>query len=1202
MKCSQCSFENAAEARFCEQCGQPLELSCPNCGQTVSPQARFCRRCGHALAERLSQLQQAAPASLQQRMISAGSQMEGERKLVTILFTDIVGSTTLAEQMDPEEWREVVVGAHQRVSDAVYRYEGTIAQLLGDGVLAFFGAPLAHEDDPERAVRAALGIQAAVGEYARELQQTRGLSGFRMRIGLNTGLVVVGQVGSDTHLEYLPVGDTVNTAARMQAEAEPGSVLISSTTARWVRHAFELEPRGALELKGRAEPVPAFRVARPREVRVSARGIEGLESPLVGREREFTALQQALQALRQGRGQIVSVMGEAGLGKSRLVAELSKADAALSDGLRWLEGRCLSFTSGVPYAPFADLLQAYFGLRQDDSDAERWARIRDRLSELLPDEDLQTAVYLATLLGVELEGESLELLRFLEPPQLRERLFEATHTFLRALAQRRPTVVVLEDLHWADPTSLDLLVELLSLTERQPLLLLAICRPQRQEPSWRFHEAAQRDFPHRYLALELRALDEDQSRTLVANLLHVEDLPLKVRNLILGKAEGNPFFVEEVIRSLLDAGLVVRRNAHWVATREIERIALPDTLAGVIAARLDQLAEEAKRLAQTASVIGREFDYGVLRAIYERPQAMDPPLLELQRRELIREKARLPQPNYAFKHALTQETAYASLLMTRRRELHRRVAERLEELEPERVNEIARHLLEALEEQRAIPYLVEAGDRAARAYAMAEAQEVYRQAIRLLERHADAGLARRAHEGLGKVQTLAGDLGGAAQTYRGMLSLAEGFEEVPMQVSAHNKLAKVVLYMGQFEESDRHLVSAERLAEQYEDRPGLAETCFVRCAIGTLSAQFDQAEHYLGRSVQIGHDLRLGELEAMSLAHLAATMVYMTRFDEAWERAQEGLVVSRASGDRAHEAEILSFAVPYVHLTRQEIDQARDSAAEALGIAERIGSVVAEMMASYVQGEIDRLQGRCAQAVRNLQRARQAAGWSGIIFYEVAMLGSLAGAYDELEPAGSGEAVRLVQEVTRILEMPGAIAGGGVAWLEMGHCFLRIGDRDRARELFEQGLEVRTPWVHLTRPRYLSGLAAVHLEEGGAERALELVTEARAYLRERRMGHLVPEVALVEGRARRALGETGAARECLERALAAARSMGMRPFRWQACAALAELVEELGRAEEARRPREEAWAVAQEIASEMGDPERSEGYLAYVRRRLAQPA
>jgi len=582
MKCNHCQHENANTAKFCENCGKPLTIVCPECKHTVSANSKFCPNCGHnllgvaAVKEPAIQPPQTIATPAPEKP-STKPQNKGERKTVTVLFTDIVGSTAIAEKLDPEEWGEIVTGAHQRVSDVVYRYDGTIAQLLGDGVLVFFGAPVSHEDDAERAVHAGLEILDAIRTYAVELKK-RGIANFQMRVGLNTGLVVVGNVGSDKHVEYLAIGDTVNLAARMQSAADADSVLISASTGRLVKHAFDLDSRGNIELKGKSEPVAVFRVVRAKHTPKSARGIEGLDSPLVGREREVQILTDKMQALVEGAGHIISIMGEAGLGKSRLTGEVVMRSAQDFDRI---EGRCKSYTSAVPFAPFVDLFTRMFDLSTDDKEDEKYAKINDP--------------FIATMMGIKLSGEALERVKYLDPPLLREKIFASVGAVIENRCKGKPTALIFEDLHWADSNSIELLLRLLPMTERAPLIILAVFRPQKQELSWRFHEAALANYAQRYTAIALEPLNESQSKALVSNLLTIDDLPEKVRNLILLKAEGNPFFVEEVIRSLLDAKLVVREGDHWRATREIVNIALPDTLAGVIQARLDRLDEGAKK-------------------------------------------------------------------------------------------------------------------------------------------------------------------------------------------------------------------------------------------------------------------------------------------------------------------------------------------------------------------------------------------------------------------------------------------------------------------------------------------------------------------------------------------------------------------------------------------------------------------------------
>jgi ABC-type oligopeptide transport system substrate-binding subunit/class 3 adenylate cyclase len=734
---------------------------------------------------------------------------EGERKRVTILFTDIAGSTAIAERLDPEEWREVVSGAHRRVSDAVTHYEGTVAQLLGDGVLAFFGAPVAHEDDPARAVRSALDIQAAITAYARELAGY--VDDFAMRIGIHTGEVVVGEVGSAEHAEYLAVGDAVNLAARLQSAAAPGKVLLSESTARLVRGSFELASLGEITVKGKAALVAVFEVVRSLAAPARSRGLAVLRSPLVGREAELAVLTGALEGLCQGHGAIVALLGEAGIGKSRLVEEAHAwAEANLCQPPGWLEGRALSYGAALPYWTITQLLKADLGLSDGDPEVRARVALRRRLNALFGEAAAEVHPYLAHLLGLKPEGEGAERLAALDSETLKYQLLVCVRRTFGALAEREPLVLVCEDTHWADPSTLDALGELLSLTDRFPLLLLLVGRAEREHSSWRLKQRAETEYAHRYVEIALRPLGEGDSERLVDNLLsegrgvapppkpvatHVfapdatpfgsEEppggatplqlpvsasprlrVPASLHRLLLDRAEGNPFYLEELVASLVEQGVLVREGDAWQLKAPIESLSIPDTVQGVILARIDRLEEDVRGTLQMASVIGRSFLYRLLQAVSDaepgRGEAfpatlersnvetlkpwnvsphLDRHLVILQRADLVREKAVRPELEYIFKHSLAQEAAYHSLLLERRREFHRRAGEALETLFPDRREQLygllAYHFDLAEQAERAVHYLIAAGDKARLEDALPEAARFYRRAVERLEAAGD---------------------------------------------------------------------------------------------------------------------------------------------------------------------------------------------------------------------------------------------------------------------------------------------------------------------------------------------------------------------------------------------------------------------------------------------------------------------------------
>ncbi len=746
-------------------------------------------------------------------MATGSPRGEGERKPVTILFTDIAGSTAIAERLDPEEWREVVSGAHRRVTDAVVRYEGTVAQLLGDGVLAFFGAPVAHEDDPARAVHAALDIQAAIGDYARELAGY--VDDFAMRIGIHTGEVVVGEIGSEQHAEYLAVGDAVNLAARLQSAAAPGKVLVSGSIARLVRGSFELAALGEITVKGKAAPVAVYEVVGLLAAPVRMRGLAVFRSPLVGREGEMTTLAAALEGLCEGHAGIVALLGEAGIGKSRLVEEAHAwAQANLCQPPHWLEGRALSYGAALAYWTITQLLKADLGLSDGDPEVRARVALRRRLNTLFGEGAADVSPYLAHLLGLKLEGEDAERVAALDSETVKYQVLVCVRRYFEALAKQQSLVLVCEDTHWADPSTLDALGELLALTDHVPLMLLLVGRADREHGSWRLKLRAETEYAHRYTEIALRPLAEDDSARLVDNLLSEgrgeaslqvrfsasprhpvsvpPPLPLSpsLRWLLLDRAEGNPFYLEELVATLVERGDLVRDGDAWQLKAPIETLSIPDTVQGVILARLDRLEEDVRGTLQMASVIGRSFLYRLLQAVASRGEAspamlqrsdvgtlerwgaspdLDRHLVVLQRADLVREKAVRPEREYIFKHSLAQEAAYGSLLLERRREVHRRVGEALEALFADRQEEfyglLAHHFDRADQHERAVHYLLAAGDKARMDDALEEAARFYRRAVERLEAAGDAEAASRAWLKLALVHQADFDFAAAHEAY-----------------------------------------------------------------------------------------------------------------------------------------------------------------------------------------------------------------------------------------------------------------------------------------------------------------------------------------------------------------------------------------------------------------------------------------------------
>jgi class 3 adenylate cyclase len=546
---------------------------------------------------------------------AAGAAGSSERRHITVLFADLAGSTAIAERMDPEDWTAVVGQAFTRMNATVERYGGTIARLMGDGLLAFFGAPVAHEDDPERAVRCGLDMVKAIAELGAAHRANNGAD-LQVRVGINTGPVVVGIVGTDAAHEYTAMGDAVNVAARMQSHAPPGSVLVTAATHRFIAPLVESRDVGPLDLKGKTDAVHAFEVTRLKPGATSPRGLAGIRSPMIGRDHQLARLSALFSVARARQGRIVTVLGEPGIGKSRLLAEFRAAVTAMDPSAQWVEGRCLSYGQALPYHVVLDLVRSMFRVSASADEPETRAALVRALHDLLGEGWAEPYSYLGHLLSIQLEPEMLARISTLQGETMK-RYVSSIATAIRAQSARAPMVLVCEDLHWADPASVDTLLALLPLLADLPVVCIATSRVERNADGWRLITGARELFGDALTEFRLDPLSSEDSRTLVANLLQIESLPVATRELILTKAEGNPFFVEEVIRMLVDRGMIIRQNDRWVATASVADVEIPDTLQGLLLARIDRLPPESRRTLRVASVIGRQFAVSLLERLLE---------------------------------------------------------------------------------------------------------------------------------------------------------------------------------------------------------------------------------------------------------------------------------------------------------------------------------------------------------------------------------------------------------------------------------------------------------------------------------------------------------------------------------------------------------------------------------------------------------
>ena len=742
MKCPKCQFENPEESMFCGECGSSMELEviCPNCGSKPPQGFKFCNKCGFDLRKTeetppidYNQPQSYTPKYLADKILTTRGSIEGERKLVTVLFADVANYTSLAEKLDPEEVHQIMDRCFKVLMDEIHKYEGTINQFTGDGVMTLFGAPVSHEDHAQRACLAALSIQKAVGAYGEIILRDYGLD-FKMRIGLNSGPVIVGSIGDDLRMDYTAVGDTTNLASRLEGMAKPGSILVSGPTHKLARDFFEFSALGKMEVKGKKELQEVFELIRTGEVntRIAASVAKGL-TPFVGRQNSMATLMDAYDRARSGSGQIVGVVGDAGVGKSRLILEFKNQ---LPDGeFAYFEGRCLHFGSAIAYLPILDILRSYFEIKEGDREFLIKKKIEKNILKL--DEKLYGGLpSFHELLSLEIEDDAYKKLA---PQQKRERIFEAIRDLLIRDSQNRSIILIIEDLHWIDKTSEEFLSYLIEWLANTKILLVLLYRPEYT------HNWGSKSY---YNRIGLDQLNTKSSVELISAILREGEPVPELRDLILSRAAGNPLYMEEFTHTLLENGAIQCKDQECVLIKKASDIQVPETIQGIIAARMDRLEDSLKRTMQVASVVGRDFAFRILQTITGMKEELKSYLLNLQGLEFIYEKKLFPDLEYVFKHALTQEVAYNSLLQKRRKEIHEKIGKAIEEIYTERLEEffemLAYHYSKGENPEKAYQYLKLSGNKAAKSFANSEAFRLYREAINMLTKMPETEEYKRA--------------------------------------------------------------------------------------------------------------------------------------------------------------------------------------------------------------------------------------------------------------------------------------------------------------------------------------------------------------------------------------------------------------------------------------------------------------------------
>ncbi|MBN1661546.1 MAG: tetratricopeptide repeat protein [Anaerolineae bacterium] len=1134
MLCPQCQAENPDQAKFCLECGTKLQAVCPQCGAALPPQAKFCFECGAKigappppppspppppapsadlmLAEALKRL---VPQEFADRLLSTRGKVGSERRMVTMLFSDVKGSTAMGEQLDPEDLMDIMNGAFEVLIPPVYRHEGTLARLMGDAILAFFGAPLAHEDDAERAVRAALEIVAGAQEYAARLERAHGIKGFHVRVGINTGLVVVGEVGSDLRVEYTAMGDAINLAARMEQNAPVGGVLISHDTYLQVRGLFDVQALAPIEVKGKTEPVRVYVVqgARPRAFRMATRGVEGVETRMVGRDADLKRLQDAFYlAVEDAECQVVTVVGEAGVGKTRLLWEFENWLDEQPDATRHFHARASHEMQSVPYA----LLRNLFVLCFDIQESDPVQAVRDKLERgigrmLGADEQGQMKTHLiGQLLGFDFGHSPFVHAVRDDARQLRDRALIYLGEFFQTVAAVSIPVILFEDIQWADDSSLDAIVHLASALAHQRLLIACLARPTLfdHRPHWGEGQAG-------HTRIDLQPLSRRDSRQLIEEILQrMEQVPVALRDMVVSGSEGNPLYVEELIKVLIEQGVITKASdgTRWtVDEARLAELRVPATLTGVLQARLDSLPLEQRSILQQAAVVGRTFWDMVVRRIGERSgdawDEEDVPVVlsTLRSRELVAQhetSAFAGSQEFIFKHAALREVAYESILKKVRRGYHSLVADWLMEQSGERASEytglIAEHLELAGRTEEALAYLRQAGEQAAAQFANAEAITFHTRALALLdqlewEQHLAAEERFALLLNREAVYHLLGQRGLQAADLAALHALVaeldrEGPPDAGRRAEQARRQARYHEALSDFSAALASAQEAVAWAEQAADPAGMAKGLIQWGIVLWRQGQYDAARRPLDEALSLAREHGDRQAEAGSLHNLGTVAYLQGDSQAALDHLEEALRIRRELGGRRNEALSLNNLV-VAYLGVGDLARALVGGEQTLAINQAIGDRLGEARALCNLALVYHQVGELAQSLDTHERALALARQLGDRSLEAGTLSNMAHTLIDLGDPANARA--LCEQAVALNRETGDRRGEGYSLTHLAFALEGLGEMEAAAAAYDEALRLRREiGQDGLAIDDLAGLAALAARQGRNDEAIARAREA----------------------------------------------------------------------------------------------------------------
>lgn len=977
-------------------------IKCEVCGYENPLGHFYCGRCGNEVAGP----DQSAATSI------IDAPIQGDRRQVTVIFADLSGFTALNDAAKtPAEVERVVRLINMvlsELSEAIYEYDGYIDKYVGDEIMALFGAPVAHENDPELALRAALAMMERLEKFNKNppfpLPAPLG-----MHMGINTGTVIAGMVGTDRKRSYTVMGDVVNVAARLESVSERGQIFVNEDTYNLTNRLFVFEEREPVKVKGKPEPLRIYELKAARDLSQTQRGLVGMEAPLIGREYESQIVIDAYRSLYEAQGSIVIVTGDAGLGKSRLIAESMKQVSIAGDEDKtkplWLFGRGLAYRQSFANRLFVDILYSFLGLPESSDETLVKLRLEAMGEELFGRRKNEVVPYLVTLLGIKLDGELDTNLPLNEPQVLQQRIFLALGEWVEVLAAKQPVIMVFEDLHWADPSSVALIEYLFTLTVYNPILMICVTRLERGATFWQVKTRTGEDYSNNYTELTLWPLTDEESRQLIRHLLNLEHLPGTMEQLLLSRAEGNPLFLEEVLRSLIEEGAIEPTNGHWKISRSVTEIDIPNTLQGVLTARIDRLEERVKRVLQVAAVIGRVFPRFILAPIVNDPDILETALEQLELADLIEVRTREPEPEYIFKHVLTYETAYNSMLHQQRQLIHKQIGDYMSrlywQLGEEYAPIVAEHYYKSGTWPRAMRYLQRAAEAAIQSFANHEAVEFYSRALEVADiigPEADQAALLAIFEGRARIQTRLGEPQKAMADYEAMLSKAKELGDNSAQMRALNGSGALQASHHNFLEASELFQEALAVARRIGDERGTADTLNQLGNFNYDMGQLASATQCFREARDLSTDLgnEAGRIEAED--GLAKIMLEQGEISASLSRYQEAIIpVRRRLGYRSGLMNSLS-TVLIAQVFTADYDGANETAEELLELHKKSGDLYLVPQIKYYQALGQLYQGYLNRARENLneglylaneqgQKSLQALGmaWRGYYYLTLGM-------------------------------------------------------------------------------------------------------------------------------------------------------------------------------------------------------------------------